>query len=419
MRITVKTIFVETHHSIEMMKRYHDPLRRVYAIITIEISNIDLEITLQMTFKTLNDSIEFDDLIFILLVFEAYFRMIEIDVSSSTITQRTIAMRKAIKEVQKFIAIRQINDVLNTRNEFIIILIHGLSLNSSVLIFREDKDTNQSGAWKGSFKLLSIQSESAIVELSNESIKFRSISVKSYYQKNDHTNDELPLTSSVSQSVESSAEALIEPLIKSSIESSVEPTAESQGDLTIESIVPTASIKRGRGRPRKYPAPAANFVFNITSVDSSFTASRQKEIAGLLEKGVFISVNKKDVSADVRIFSSRFVNEIKHSEPEKAFEKFRLVIQVFNDQNKTLVLTQSSIIQRISQRLIICLAVSLSQMKLYLRDITQAYVQSRSNLNRDFYVQSLSELIKLMSISPECILKVVKSLYEVPETDNH
>ncbi len=151
---------------------------------------------------------------------------------------------------------------------------------------------------------------------------------------------------------------------------------------------------------------------------SPFIASRQKEIAGLLEKGVFISVNKRDVSTDVRIFSSRFVNEIKQSEIEKAFEKFRLVIQTFNDRNKILVLIQSSIIQRVSQRLIICLAATLS-MKLYLRNIIQAYVQSRSNLNRDFYVQSLFELIKLMSISRECILKVIKSLYKVSETDNH
>jgi hypothetical protein len=152
---------------------------------------------------------------------------------------------------------------------------------------------------------------------------------------------------------------------------------------------------------------------------SSFIASRQQEIVELLEKDVFISVNKRDVSTDVRIFSSRFVNEIKHSEIEKAFEKFRLMIQTFNDQNKILVLTQFSIIQRVSQRLIICLVISLFQMKLYLRNITQAYVQSRSNLNRDSYVQSLFELIKLMKISSECILKVIKSLYEVPETDNH
>ncbi len=85
MRITIKTISVETHHSIEMMKRYHDSLRRMYAIITTEISNIDFEIALQMTFKVINDSIEFDELILTLLIFEAYFRMIEMNVSSSTI----------------------------------------------------------------------------------------------------------------------------------------------------------------------------------------------------------------------------------------------------------------------------------------------------------------------------------------------
>ncbi len=99
-----------------------------------------------MTFKVINDSIEFDDLIFTLLVFEAYSRMIEMNVSSSTIIQRAIAMKKTMKEVQKFIVIRQMNDVLNTRNDLIITLIHELSLNSSVLIFRESKDTNQSEA---------------------------------------------------------------------------------------------------------------------------------------------------------------------------------------------------------------------------------------------------------------------------------
>jgi hypothetical protein len=59
---------------------------------------------------------------------------------------------------------------------------------------------------------------------------------------------------------------------------------------------------------------------------SSFIASRQKKIVDLLEKEIFISINKKNVSTDVRIFSFRFVNEIKHSDTEKAFEKFRLVI---------------------------------------------------------------------------------------------
>jgi hypothetical protein len=409
MRITVKTMSIETHHSIGMMKRYHGPLRRIYSIIATEISGIDFEIALQMTFKALNDSIESDELVSTLLVFGAYLRMTEMNVPSSTITQRAIAMKKVMEEVRKFNATRQMNDALNTRNgpNF---LIYNLSLNSLVLIFREGKDINQSGSWQGPFKLLSIQNESAIIELSNESTKFRSTSVKSYYQD----VDQLDMSSSLES--QSSDHTNPDPIIDSIVPTIDESTPESTSSLS-------EPVKRGRGRPRKYLASITNVVFNIiitnsSLIDSSFTASRQKEIADLLEKGVFLSVNKGDVSADVRIFSSRFVDEIKHPDTEKAFEKSRLVVQAFNDQNKTLVLTQSSIIQRVSQRLIICLAATLS-MHLYLRDITQAYVQSATSLNRDFYVQPSPKLIKLMRIFNDCILKVIKPLYDVPKADNH
>ncbi len=94
------------------------------------------------------------------------------------------------------------------------------------------------------------------------------------------------------------------------------------------------------------------------------------------------------------------------------------MMQAFKNQNKTLMFIQSFIIQRIIQRLILCLIVSLS-MNLYLRNITQTYVQSATSLNRDFYVQSSAELIKLMRITDDCILKVIKFLYEVPEIGNH
>jgi hypothetical protein len=94
-------------------------------------------------------------------------------------------------------------------------------------------------------------------------------------------------------------------------------------------------------------------------------------------------------------------------------------MQTFNDQNKNLMLTQSSIIQRISQRLIVCLIVVFSNMNLYLRNITQTYVQSITSLNRDFFVRSSVELIKHFDIVSNSILKMIKSLYDVFEIDNH
>jgi hypothetical protein len=430
-----------------------------------------------MTFEVINNSIEFNDLISTLLVFEIYLRMIEMNASSFIITQRIIAMRKVMKEVRKLNAMRQMNDVLNTRNELFITFIHDLPLNSLILIFRES-NTDQSESWKESFKLLSIQSESTIVELSSESTKFRSISVKSYYQDNhvenedssssnnssfathddsSSSNNSLFATHDDSSSLNNSSfathdnsslsnnslfathddssssnnpsfatsQSQITKLITSQSPNS-SSIIESQVDfehtnLIIDSIVRIESVKRGRERSRKYFFSIAylNFILNsITSLDSSFIASRQQEIAKLLEKDVFLSVNKIEIFSDVRIFSFRFVNEIKHSSTAKTFEKFRLIVQAFKNQNKIFVLTQSLIIQRISRRLIICLAVTLSQIKLYLRNIIQIYVQSRSILNRDFYVQSFFELIKLMKIFTDCILKVIKSSYDVSKADN-
>jgi hypothetical protein len=85
-----------------------------------------------------------------------------------------------------------------------------------------------------------------------------------------------------------------------------------------------------------------------------------------------------------------------------------------------LILTQSPTVQRVSQRLILVLAVTLRNKNnetptLYLRDISQAYVQSRTPLARDFYAKPPPEL----GLPPNTILKLVRPLYGVPEAGNH
>jgi hypothetical protein len=152
----------------------------------------------------------------------------------------------------------------------------------------------------------------------------------------------------------------------------------------------------------------------------SFAESRKKEINGLYEKGAFEFVDASEVPEGTRIFGSRFVDEIKHPGTDKAYEKSRLVIQAYNDPGKDLVLTQSPTVQRVSQRLILALAVTLRDknnktLTLYLQDILQAYVQSRTPLARDFYAKPSPEL----GLPPNTILKLVRPLYGVPEAGNH
>jgi hypothetical protein len=46
-----------------------------------------------------------------------------------------------------------------------------------------------------------------------------------------------------------------------------------------------------------------------------------------------------EVSENVRIFNSWFVDEIKHSNISQTYEKSRLIVQTYNDHEKILVLT--------------------------------------------------------------------------------
>lgn len=101
MGIIVKNAPVEAHHSIGLVERYHGPLRRVCSIITTEILDIKPDLVLQMSLKVINNSADPNELVPTLLVFDAYPRMTEFDAPSLSITQRAMAMKKAIDEVRK------------------------------------------------------------------------------------------------------------------------------------------------------------------------------------------------------------------------------------------------------------------------------------------------------------------------------
>jgi len=137
LRISIKAVPVEAHNSIRIVERYHGPIRRAYQIIITEIPGINKEMGLQMAFKAINDSAGPDGLVPTLLVFGAYPQMVEADAPSPTVAQRAAAIKKAMAEIQKLRAERQIIEALNMRNGLNITVIHDLSLNSPVLVWRE------------------------------------------------------------------------------------------------------------------------------------------------------------------------------------------------------------------------------------------------------------------------------------------
>lgn len=117
-----------------------------------------------MTFKALNNSVRLNSLILIILIFGAYFYKTDINISLPTINQHSIAIYKAIEKVKRFHILYQVNNIFNIKNRFSTSLIYNLLLNSPILVFCK-KNIGLSGLWEGLYKLLIVQSKTAVIEL--------------------------------------------------------------------------------------------------------------------------------------------------------------------------------------------------------------------------------------------------------------
>jgi len=132
-----------------------------------------------MAVKAANNTASPDGLVPILLVFGAYPQISEINPPAPSITQRAAAIKKAIEEIARIRAKKQVDDALNQQNGLSITTIHDLPLNSDILIWREG-NTRQSSRWTSPFKLLGINGEIYKIQLPSGPTNFRTIVVKPY-----------------------------------------------------------------------------------------------------------------------------------------------------------------------------------------------------------------------------------------------
>ena len=113
-------------------------LKRTYKVIMEDLISVDAKISkkikLQMIIKTVNDIAETNGLLFTLLIFDAYSRMDHLDSSAPNINQCAVVISKVMGEIKKMMAKKQIRDVLNFKNDFIVNHFHDLFINSEVLI---------------------------------------------------------------------------------------------------------------------------------------------------------------------------------------------------------------------------------------------------------------------------------------------
>jgi hypothetical protein len=115
--IEVEKILVKVYYLIDKVERYHSPIRRAFEIIIANLSNdITSDNALQMAVKVVNGTTGPNGLVLTLLMFETYPRLSSSLPLFPSITARAAAVRKAIAEVRKLKAERQVAEALATHN---------------------------------------------------------------------------------------------------------------------------------------------------------------------------------------------------------------------------------------------------------------------------------------------------------------
>jgi hypothetical protein len=399
--ISCKEMPVEAHWAIGKIERAHRPLERSYDILSKEIGHCtDDETVLQMAVKALNDTAGPNGIVPTLLVFGAYPRINQDSPPSPEITQRAEAVRKAMRMLREIRAEVDVNRALNTRNGPSTHDTLHLPLRSEVMVWREGKDRG----WEGPYEIKSKDHANVTVEMINGPKTFRTTQVKPYY-RDEEAEDRI-------QDNDAPHDKAREP-------------------------VPEAPQRRPRGRPRKNPAQGVAHIVQkeiddmalaiklreegkITTPGEPFEESDAKEIDALLARNVLelIRFDPHEHNGQ-RLWKTRLVREIK-GKTTQPYEKSRLVVQGYGDDEKKEILTQSPTIQRMSQRLVLALGPSLTRLvgaKAELRDITQAYIQSEDALHRTIIAMLPRELKEKYPDGTVFIVR--KPLYGLAESGVH
>lgn len=292
---------------------------------------------LQMAVKAINDTAGPNGLVPTLPVFGAYPRLTNTDSTPTpSITERVLAIHKAMDEITKIRAENQVKEALRQRNGPDTSAVHNTPLNSDVLVWREGN--TGSGKWTRPFKLLGIDRETCRVQLPRGPVEFRTMVVKPFLQEQSDSSDSSDAeTEQADENPQTTTPQEVRPQrtkrLPARFRQNIADAADA-GDTTDDATDADITVFIQGDEPTLLLLTA-----DQSSPQSPFLASRRKELNGLLESGVFEVVDITDVPNGIRVFNSRFVDEIKNPGTDKAFEKSRLVVQAYKDAEKDLVLT--------------------------------------------------------------------------------
>jgi hypothetical protein len=297
-----------------------------------------------------------------------------------------------------------------------------LPLQAEVKVWRENV------GWKGPFVLLARDGETCTVDVNGKATKFRTVVVKPYHRDG---STETPAEAEAEDEGDDAEDARDagwtpdepQPVRKKRgrpLGSKNKPKAMGIDTAMMTGTVMTTAYLSAKEQADHELSLRLRKEGKITAAGAPFELSDKEEVDALIARGVFaFEMFDPTKHVGTRIFKSRMVREVKGKATGTPYEKSRLVIQGHSDGGKDLVLTQSPTIQRASQRIIVAIAPSLAHrgMDLWLRDITQAYIQSTTVLQRTILAHLPAQIAHLYPKGT--IMVVIKPLYGIAEAGTH
>ncbi|KAI6244508.1 hypothetical protein HI914_07351 [Erysiphe necator] len=246
-------------------------------------------------------------------------------------------------------------------------------------VYREGSSTRKAG-WQGPYRLLSVTDTRTVLKLPSGPTVFPTTHVKRCFEEDiiheDRTRNQNSLKYNtdkyqLSEAKNTPSNSKILPFTQHKQPQSLLPTTRSS--TRIRKLTEKA-LEFERNKNWLHSTSADLCVNFINDEERTFTASRRKELLGLLELDVFEAVPESSKPEGIRIFSSRFVDQIKMAGTPQAYPKSRLVVQAFNDSGKEQVLTQSPTLQRVSQRILLSISVSLKNHNFHAHNLFVTFI---------------------------------------------
>lgn len=387
---------VESHNSLGETERYHAYLRHIFEKARAEHPNLSTEVILQLATKACNDTAGPSGLVPTLLVFGVMPRLPIHPKELPSQKERMETLHQSRIEMAKVIARARLRTAMNKNvpasadSE--------LNIGDMCLIYRESPISK----WVGPYRVIDIDSKAVTVILngrpSSYSIdKCRRYIVQQLEEEAPTVPDSIPAeTMDINQSDDTAAD------IAAADETYWDlPYVDGHSDNPFDVFVVRLLTP---SEPR--------------AQEPDFDTAKRIEVDGLIKRKIWRIVNSDDIPNDANVVGGRFILSLKNVGTPDEAAKVRYIAQGYADAEKPFLVHDVSALRPTSIRFILSIS-SIMGLRLFLHDVSQAYLQSTEDMTRTVYLKPKAEDRKWFDVAENEALQLMKPLYGLCDSGDY